>query len=229
MKKPRLFRKKKIRISNYIKDIYAQWRIKSDKELWHVLEPVILKSTSTGCDYSELWVLDRHFRKARPSAILELGSGISTVVIANAVRALAKQGHVCRFVSMEESAQYHAQLVSIFPPELLKHADIRCSPVEDRPIAGDLIARTYRDKPRDQYDFVFIDGPQVPKSGGYFDADILDVLEWNEGPVTAFLDQRIATRKALVGLMPFAKVDADREFAKFKIPAAQARLKPARA
>jgi hypothetical protein len=227
MKKPRLFRKNKLRIFDYLKDLFCEWRIKSDKQLWLVLEPVILKSTSTGCDYSELWVLNRHVRKARPSAILELGSGISTVVITNAVRSLAREGHSCRFVSMEESVEYHAQLLSIFPPELLAHADILCSPVEDRAMPGGLIARTCRDKPRERYDFVFIDGPQVPKTGGYFDADILDVLAWNEGPVTAFLDQRMTTRKALLSLLPFAKVRANREFARFQIPAAQARLKQA--
>jgi hypothetical protein len=83
-----------------------------------------------------------------------------------------------------------------------------------------MIKRAYTKKPVLAYDFVFIDGPQVPKSGGYFDGDILDVLAWNENAFYAFLDQRLPTRKALRSLMPWARMRANREFAVFQIPSA---------
>lgn len=223
MKNPRLFRKRWPRPWQYLKDLYALRRLRSDSELWECLRPVFEKSLSTGCDYSELLKLYNHVCKRRPATILELGSGVSTAVIAYAIRSLESTGYRCTFISMEEDEKYHNQILEILPKVLRSYVSIIHSPTEDRKIHGGLIARCYKNKPILEYDFVFIDGPQVPRSGGYFDGDILDVLEWNASPLVAFLDQRIKTREALRKLIPFANVKANREFAVFRIPEAARR------
>ena len=161
----------------------------------------------------------------RINAILELGSGVSTAVIAHGVRRLAQQGHVCRFVSMEEGEKWHSELLRIFPKDLQNYVELLHSETEDCEIGDGLIRRSYKSKPQMAYDFVFIDGPQIPKTGGYFDGDILDVLEWNKNAFVAFLDQRVTTRAALRRLMPWARVQGDKDFTVFRIPEAGKRTK----
>ena len=224
MKPIRLFRKNRPRPVQFLKDLVAYLRLRADSDFWETLEPVFDRSSSTGCDYSELLKIHRHVLRHRPTAILELGSGVSTVVIAHAVKRLAAGGHVCRFVSMEEGPEWHRQLQEIFPEALRSHVELLQSETHDRHLPNGLIARAYLHKPALAYDFVFIDGPQVPKKGGYFDADILDVLDWNENAFVAFLDQRIATRAALRQVMPWARMTANREFAVFRVPPAAARV-----
>jgi hypothetical protein len=219
VKKVRLYRSKKLALWLFLKDAYAYWRLKSDKQFWSYLFPVFENSKSSGCDYSELLLILNHVRRARPKTILELGSGVSTVVIAYAIKSLAADGYSCRFISLEEEESYHNQLKGIFPPELIGLVELHNSPAVDRPIPGGYTARCYRDKPRLAYDFVFIDGPQVPKTGGYFDGDILDAIEWNPKPFKAFLDQRIATRNILRKIIPFAKMRGSKNFTKLYIPA----------
>jgi len=200
-------------------------RLRRDADFWDTLTPVFVASSSTGCDYSELLQIHNHVLSTKPSAILELGSGVSTVVIAHAVARLAKAGHSCRFVSMEEGVDWHRQLLQIFPEKLRPYAEVLQSETEDRQLDNGMTMRSYKNKPALAYDFVFIDGPQVPKHGGHFDGDILDVLDWNENAFTAFLDQRIATRRALHSLMPWAPMRANREFAVFQIPPTRQRSK----
>jgi len=223
VKNPRLYRKGLPRPIQYLKDLYALKQLQSDSMLWRCLSPVFEKSHSTGCDYSELLMLYKHVRNERPSTILELGSGVSTAVIAYAIHSLSSTGYRCRLISMEEDKRYHAQIVAIFPEVLRPYVEIIQSPTEDREVQAGLFSRCYINKPRLKYDFVFIDGPQVPRSDEYFDGDILDVLEWNSSPIVAFLDQRIKTRRALRRLMPFARIKANREFAVFHIPEAAKR------
>src|SRR5262245_35858840 len=50
-------------------------------------------------DYDDLWGLYLIVMERRPGVILELGGGYSTFVFAHAVRQLARQGIVVRFIS----------------------------------------------------------------------------------------------------------------------------------
>jgi len=183
------------------------------------------KSSSTGCTYYELNLLHRYVVQHRPEYVLELGAGVSTVVLAHAAREVRKTGALCSIISMEESPFYYEELRKLMPATVSDCVELIQSPIEDRNIGG-RIARCYSAKPRRSYDFVFIDGPQLPtKSPTYFDGDILDVAEWNSRPFTAYLDGRLGTRLNLIQLFPCAKVSVEKyhKFARFDFPARDAR------
>ena len=137
-------------------------------------------SSSTGCTFYELWFLYDYVRKNRPKKILELGCGVSTAVICAAVAENKKEGHACRFVSMEEHPGYLEDLKKLISPALLQHVELVQSPVcvkEFEHYQGCY----YRDTPVDDYDFIFVDapyGPHVPRKEGFlfFDADVLELM-----------------------------------------------------
>jgi hypothetical protein len=216
MKNPRLYRRKKLALVLYLKDVYARRQLQADQDFWRCLSPIFSNSMSTGCDFYELWMLYKYVLKAKPKCILELGSGVSTVVIAYAIK---KENYSCKFVSMEESAPYYENLKAMIPKDLAPLVDLRLSPAEDRPLDNGLVARCYVDKPRHAYDFVFIDGPQYPKAENYFDGDLLDAIAWNDQPFVAFLDERLTTRRNLKKILPFVRCRETKGFTKFFVPA----------
>ena len=199
MKHPQL--KSVKRLPRYLREMYAGWRLRSEKALWRDLEPVLAASTSTGCTYYELLVLFKHIVRRRPAYVLELGAGISTVVLAHAALKVRARGLPCTIVSMEENEFYYQDLRKILPKAIMDCVRLVLSPTEDRVVDG-FIARCYSDKPRFEYDVVFIDGPQIPKEARYFDGDILDVADWNPKPFTTFVDGREYTRNRIVRTFP---------------------------
>src|SRR5204863_6639767 len=118
MKNPKLYRKRRLAFLTYLKDVYARWRFQADQNFWNCLAPIFSNSTSTGCDFYELRTLYKYVLKTKPKYILELGSGISTVVIAYALNSIKDQGYSCKFVSMEESEPYYEQLKNLIPKNL---------------------------------------------------------------------------------------------------------------
>lgn len=218
MKEPKLIKKNRIRPFQYLNEVISLRRLRSDADFWETMKPVFENSMSTGCDFSELLRIHNYIKKVKPTSILELGSGVSTAVICHAIHSLQGEGYKCNFTSLEESPDYHEQLQKIFPSNLKGYVEMICSETVDREIKGGYISRVYKDKPINRYDFVFIDGPQVPKSRNYLDGDILDVMEWNDGPIVAFLDQRVHTRRALRKLIPSATVRGGKDFTVFHIP-----------
>lgn len=201
------------RILRSLDELRARRRLARDRDLWRVLEPISRSSASTGCTFHELDRLYASVIDHRPARVLELGAGISTIVLAYAARRVeAEGGTPPLIVSMEESAYYHDDLDKLIPEEVRHHVRLVLSPVEDRAEPGGLIGRRYARTPAHAYDLVFIDGPQVPKmrvDPRYFDADLLDVIDWNPGAFTAWLDDREGTRLNLGRLLPWAGMDYD--------------------
>lgn len=199
----------------------AKRRVLADARLWPDLRKASEDSPFRGCTYREVWLLYRHILETKPKAILECGSGISTVGLANAVLQLREAGHACEFVTMEENAGYHEFLQKLIPPHL--HAVCRSlrSDVAIREIGG-FKGRYYADTPDLPYDMAFIDGPNVRRLGDekkdptQFDADLLIALAHGK-PVTAFLDGRASTRKAWNALFPEARMqfEAIHKFSRF--------------
>jgi hypothetical protein len=155
-----------------------------------------------------------------PREVLELGAGISTIVLGHAAKLLRQRGKPCHIVSMEESEGYFHNLKRLLPKQLEEYVTLIRSDVEDR-VVGSAIARFYRDKPVKSYDMVFIDGPQVPdRDPRYLDGDLLDVIEWNDGAFTAYLDGRRYTRENLRILLPWTRQDynAVHRFTRIDLP-----------
>jgi hypothetical protein len=145
--------------------------------------------------------------------VLELGPGVSTIVMGYAAKKLRASGYACQVVAMEDILFYYEDLKKLLPAELNDCVQLILSPVEDREVNG-FIARRYVNKPQHEYGLVFIDGPEIPsqkEDPRYLDGDILDVAEWNKKPFTAYLDCRIGTRDALKVLMPRATIHWDKQ------------------
>lgn len=199
-----------------------------ERDLWRDLRPALEGSSSTGCTFHELNLLFQHIVQNRPVWVLELGAGISTIVLGHAAKRVKKRGSPCTIVSMEEDEYYFEDLQKLLPTSIRDSVELILSPTEDRDVDG-LIARCYVAKPQRAYDMVFIDGPQVPKrreDPRFFDGDVLDVLAWNDGIVTAFLDGRAGTRENLMRLFPWARMDVDHDhrFTRFIFPAKASRV-----
>lgn len=141
-------------------------------------------SPSTGANFSDYWLLYSHIRKTKPREVLEFGPGITTLVIA---QALSENG--CgRVTAMEDLEEYRNALDKIIPDRLRPYIDLRLSPartVHWGPVRG----KAYGEIPERDYEFVWIDGPNYDLERE-FDADILEIVERSEKPITAFVDGR---------------------------------------
>ena len=160
----------------------ARRKLAQHHDVWTFLSSTA--SPSTGCSYSDYWALYSIIRKRKPVEVLELGSGISSVVIA---LALLDNGRG-RLTSMEEDATYADATRTLIPASVREMIDLRHSPsVEKR--HGLFVGVGYADIPERQYDFVFVDGPHYERESSY-DVDLLKIVERSNVPVTALVDSR---------------------------------------
>ena len=150
-------------------------------------ELVTVNSPSTGASYFDYWLLYSHIRKTKPREVLELGPGITTLVIA---QALSENGFG-RVTAMEDLEKYYDALDEIIPDRLRPHIDLQLSPAREvhwGPFRG----KAYGEIPDRAYEFAWIDGPNYDRERE-FDADILEIVAKSEKPITAFLDSRLST------------------------------------
>lgn len=191
-----------------LNEMRARRDLRENKDLWEILTAVISASTSTGCEYSDYLELYRQVGLRKPRYILELGSGISTCVIAYAARELCREkGMKPVFVSVEEDAGWHEQVKSAFPHELREFVSFHLSPRIERAY-GEMTGCCYRELPDHPYEFVFVDGPtgraggeQAPK---HFNSDLLNL---KKAPKFAIIDQRVLTYRVLKRMLPHANVN----------------------
>ena len=160
----------------------ARRKLRTDTELFQFLSTV--RSPSTGCSYSDYWAIYSYVRRAKPATILEFGAGISTAVLAFAV----KRNGVGRVISMEESEEYAAKAREIVPRELQSLIEIIHSPAIDKRF-GPFVGRGYTTIPDHAYDFIFVDGPHYERNSS-FDVDLLEIVSRADRPVSAIIDSR---------------------------------------
>ena len=159
----------------------AYKKLNQNKEVSAILAKATL---STGCDYTDYLALYSYIRTHKPTEVLELGSGLTTSLIAQAL----KENGGGRLTSMEDVEKYYQITLDGIPPDLKPFIDLRLSPaIEGR--YGPFCGVMYRDIPDRPYDFVLIDGPyhDAEKS---FNLDILHILEKTTRPLTAYIDSR---------------------------------------
>lgn len=163
-------------------------------------------SVSTGVSYSDYVVLYNWVREHKPREILECGTGISTVVMAQALRENEEQfGIKGRITSMEEYEEYFTRARAIFPAELGAYVDLRLSPaVEDR--YHFFRGVRYADLPDRAFDFVFVDGPSLHSSPSddaiAINMDLITLLQRTNNPIAAIIDTRTTTCFAYSLLLP---------------------------
>lgn len=176
------------------------------KDLRGLLAGALEATNSTGCSVWELERLHRSLREERPTAAIEFGSGISTLVLAHAVAALAREGHHTRFVSMEQSEQYQQNLLGWFPDELRGHVEFRLSETTAEPSTDGMTGHRYVTTPQEPFDWIFVDGPQLPRKVPLlFDADVLH-LPLPAGTLI-HIDGRRSTVERLVQVLDPASVE----------------------
>ncbi len=175
-------------------------------KLYGLINKTMEASPSTGCDYSDYWMIYSTLVRVRPKCVLECGSGVSSVVFAYYAASVAGSEHETQIISVEENLHYHESIIAIFPDELSSNITfMQRDRVEAR--YGTQQGCYYRDLPDLKFDFIFIDGPtdrrvwsdkSFPKC---FNADFLNIVRKSDHPVSALLDQRIFTLRALRSLI----------------------------
>ena len=189
---------------------YARNKLsRENRELFEHLEEIRIKSQSTGCSYSDYYTLYKMIQFLNPKYVLECGSGISTLVIAYALREqYDKTKLASTFISAEEDRFYHEQIKSIFPETLKAFVDFQRLEREET-FYNSYRGCYYAKIPELPYEFVFIDGPtlrKTPDSIKCFNSDIINILTKSRNKTTALLDQRIETLHILKILLPTAKI-----------------------
>jgi Methyltransferase domain len=178
----------------------AQWRgrqvLAGHPVLWPLLQKYLADTRSTGCgwiDYAELY---RQIRRRRPMEVLECGTGVSTLVIAQALLDNGREtGSVGRVTSMEEHPEWFRLAEQLLPDVYRSVVDLRLSPTVEDTYSMFRGVR-YAELPKREFEFVFVDGPayRSPADGTpTFDFDLLHVIRRSSRPVAALIDKRVST------------------------------------
>lgn len=205
----------------------ARDAIRANGALSRAIEETRAASGSTGCEWGDYWALYRTVVDRAPRTVLELGSGVSSAVIACALKDVFRDGGFT-FVSLEESEAYHDEIRRAIPRDLAAAVDLRLARRWERPF-GDDRGCGYEPLPDGTFDFVFIDGPtlkaQEPGARKCFNADLIDLAARADRPFRATLDQRIGTMWALKERLPRAAFSYDpvTKLTTIDVPAREAR------
>lgn len=193
-------------------EINARSALKANPTLWAALQDYLEKTKSTGCGLSDYHALYQEIRSRRPMHVLECGTGVSTLVIAQALREneaeTGRRGHV---TSMEEYGEWLEMSRGLLPEVYHDFVDFQLSDtVEDQ--FSLFRGVRYRDIPARPYDFVFVDGPKYhsPLDGTpTFDFDFLHVLRTADHEVSGLIDKRVSTCFVLQQILGRTKLRYD--------------------
>jgi len=171
-------------------------KLMEQEELWSKLSLVLKKSSSTGCEFSDFYYLHRFIKTTDGlKNVLELGTGISTLIFAQACKELKEQGKAYpRIITMEESLQYQQNCLSWFPEDLKDYVEFHQSDrVQEK--EGEVAICYYNEIPELPYDFIFIDGPTLSFAGvKSINYDLVNIYNINKSrSIVAWLDQRVGT------------------------------------
>jgi predicted O-methyltransferase YrrM len=174
----------------------AEARLRAHSALWALLTRAAGGTDVTGASYSDYWTLYEEVRRHKPIEILECGTGISTVVLAQALRENAAEGNPRgRVTSMEEDPEWRRIADARLPDELRPFVEILHSPKVDG-FYKCFRGVQYESVPDRPYDFVFSDGPErhSPVNGDkLFNLDLIQVVRRSDRPVRAVVDNHYLT------------------------------------
>ena len=174
----------------------AERTLRADKELWSLMTDYATGTAVTGAAYSDYLTLYEQVRTHRPVEILECGTGISTVVLAQALRRNETEGAPRgRVTSMEDNLDWHGIAKANLPAALAPYVELVHSPKVDgyyKLFRG----VQYEQIPDRPYDFVFSDGPdrRSPVNGDkLFNLDLINVVRRSDRPIRAVVDNHYLT------------------------------------
>lgn len=169
-------------------------------ELFKLINELLLRSNSTGCEFSDFYALWQSLNKFRPNCILECGSGISTIIFA--YYSHISNSKEIKIFTVEENEYYYKDLLKKFPEQYKKYVNFLLLERKEKIYKG-ILGSFYSDLPNKNYDFIYIDGPtdravwndkSSPKT---FNSDLINILSANKNIIiNGVLDQRITTFRA---------------------------------
>jgi hypothetical protein len=149
-------------------------------------------SEAFGPEYADLWFLYWNVRQRKPQIILEFGSGISTVCLA---QALVDNGSGLLY-SVDDEERWGMSTAVCIPAHLKPVCDVRYSPVNEVPFPGTRCGVKFRDLPKVIPNFAYLDGPAANGPG----RPAIDLLDMEDCFPTGFflvIDQRDANTEVL--------------------------------
>lgn len=194
----------------------AEAALRGNATLWRLIEAAASGNEVTGASYSDYLTLYECVRRFTPVEILECGTGISTSVLAQALRENeAEGGKRGRVTSMEEDETWWRNARERLPAELQPYVEIVHSPKIDG-FYQCFRGVQYESVPDRPYDFVFSDGPErhSPINGDkLFNLDFIQVVRRSERPVRGVVDNHYLTFYVLQKVfgLEHARFDIDRK------------------
>lgn len=175
----------------------AEAVLRGNTVLWDLMARAAAGTAVTGASYSDYLTLYEQVRTFRPREILECGTGISTVVLAQALRENAAETGEApgRVTSLEDDESWYQTACERFPDELNDIAEIVHSPKVDG-FYKCFRGVCYESVPERPYDFVFSDGPDrhSPVNGDkLFNLDLINVVRRSDHPVRGVVDNHYLT------------------------------------
>ncbi|MFQ5972120.1 MAG: hypothetical protein ACE5Q3_07280 [Alphaproteobacteria bacterium] len=174
----------------------AERVLRANGALWGLMARYAAESAVTGASYSDYLTLYEQVRAYRPREILECGTGISTIVLAQALRENEADGSPRgRVTSMEDDRGWYELARGRIPDELAPYIVLVHSPKRDgyyKCFRG----VQYEAVPDRPYDFVFSDGPdrRSPVNGDkLFNLDLIHIVRRSDRPVRAVVDNHYLT------------------------------------
>ena len=208
----KVLKKPLFKFSRSVYDGQALKKIRKNAGFYQTITDYIKRSQSTGCSYSDYWVLYHYIRKNKPREILECGTGVSSIAMAYALMENEQKGSPAgRITSMEDVELWHQKAAKIIPDKLKPYVDIIHSPKVEY-CHSIFRGVGYQDIPQRAYDFVFVDGPETTAPSDStltFDFDLINVVKNTDRPVFAIVDKRAATSYVFQKLFGVDKVKFD--------------------
>lgn len=151
----------------------------------------------TGADYIDYWQLVCFVRDNQPKYFLECGTGITTHVIAWAMKEYCWKRHNgnIRLVSMESIRHWHQEAIKFYPDQYKDFLTIEFSPMTEFSYQF-FTGICYQHVPNLSYSVVYIDGPDPvvnDKKDQFVNMDFLRVVLASNTPVSGIIDKRKAT------------------------------------
>ena len=156
------------------------------------LDEFIKKSKAVGGQYSDYVENYTSILKYKPLYALECGSGISSYVIASALKHnFIKHGIKGKLISMENLKEYYDDINSIFPENLRDFVEFKLS---EKILKHYFVFRGvgYKDIPKYDYEYVFIDGPnQHYENERLFSFDLISATKISNKKINGIIDNRM--------------------------------------
>ena len=142
----------------------------------------------TGAADTDYLLLSRYIAMRRPAHVLELGGGLTTYVIAKAM----KEGGAGQLWSVDHVQRYSSQTESVLWANMLRDVRFSVSPTTFNTIYAGVSAVRYRELPKGPFDMIYVDGP--PSTVGKEQFPCVDaLLALGDEPTDIIIDGRLPT------------------------------------